>query len=62
MTASLGVEDAMVCDSALQYILRKCANLDARRITVSTRYKEELEQDVRQPDEGNIPTQLGLLK
>ena len=52
MTASLGVGDAMVCDGAVQFILRKCANLDAREITVVRENKEELSQYVREPNEG----------
>ena len=55
MTASLGVGDAMVCGSAVQYILRKCANLDARGITITRRNKEELGEIVREPQEGRKP-------
>ena len=55
MTASLGVGDAMVCGSAVQYILRKCANLDARGITITRKNKEELRQIVHEPQEGRKP-------
>ena len=52
MTASLGVGDAMVCDGAVQFILGKCANLDAREVTMVRENKDELSQFVREPMEG----------
>ena len=61
MTASLGVGGAMVCDSAVQYILRKCANLDVRGISTTRRNKEELQQDVQEPEQGKIFLLLAVL-
>ncbi len=52
MTASLGVGDARAGDGAVQYVLHKCANLDARRIAVVQQHKEELAQYSNEPIEG----------
>ena len=52
ITASLGVGDARGNDSAVYFVLKKCANLDARQIAVVKRNKEELAKYVHEPTEG----------
>ena len=54
MTASLGVGDAMICDGAVQFILNKCANLDAREIKVVRDNRGELSEHVHEPTEGKV--------
>ena len=44
--------DAKANESAVQFILQKCANLDARGIAVVKKHKEELAQYVNEPTEG----------
>ena len=54
ITASLGVGDAKANESAVQFVLQKCANLDAKEIAVVRNNKKELEEHVNVPREGNI--------
>ncbi len=54
MTASIGVGDARDVYGAIDFILKMCANLDARQITVVQKYKNQLASRTNEPIEGNI--------
>ena len=53
--------DARGNDSAVYFVLKKCANLDARQIAVVKRNKEELAKYVHEPTEGIYSTHRKLL-
>ncbi len=52
MTASLGVKGARGGDDAVDFVLHKMANLDARRIQVVRENIEELREFTNDPVEG----------
>ncbi len=54
MTASIGVGDAKEPNGAMDYIMNKCANLDAREIKVVEKYREQLSQRTNEPVEGKF--------
>ncbi|ESO99044.1 hypothetical protein LOTGIDRAFT_142329 [Lottia gigantea] len=54
LTASLGVEKATTVGEATISILKLCANLDVRKLSTVTVYKDELERTVPKPDERRV--------
>ena len=51
LTASLGVGNAKASESAEAFILQKCANMDAREITVVRKHMDELAKYNNIPEE-----------
>ena len=52
MTASLGVGKAKADDEAVQFVLHKCANMDASEIKTVIKNSRELADISNEPDEG----------